>query len=214
MQVNNNIQPSFKSLYIIQGTANKVDKASTLIRRACNNIDVHHALAFEHEIAGKIYEYPETVIGKFTDCAYYYLTNVYDQLQPFVQNLIGTNEDAKIISEYLSDGIPEEEEYTEADYENLKNMVADTIKKQEANQKEYDSAKEQCYAGNSAPLAKIVVNNRIEAKKRLAEILAPYGILPEEVHSISADKVIEAIENDQFLYTKGHIVDEYYESEN
>ena len=101
MQVNNSTSPKFGALYIIKGTANKVDKASTLIRRACNNEYVHEILNFEALAAGNKYEYPQKVLKNFTDCAYHYLTGVYGALQPLVQNLIATNDDAGIIVDFL-----------------------------------------------------------------------------------------------------------------
>ena len=212
MQINNSTSPNFKGIYIIKGPAYKVEKASNMIRRACNNQSVHDLLAFEAEMEGRTYEYPKQVLKNFTDCMYCYLTNVYDKLQPLVQNLIATNEDTEIITEYLGDylEISDEAEADNYSIDEVKGFISKIINEHEENMVAYQEAKEKCYNGDSSALANIVVKSQIESKEKLNEILEPYGIAQEEIPVISADKAIECMENNLFHYETGRVFDETY----
>jgi len=214
MQVNNSTSPNFKGIYIVKGTARNVERASDMIRRACNSTAVHELLAFEANLSGKTYEAPKQVLRDFTDCLYCYLTNVYDTLQPLVQNLIATNEDTEIISEYLGKSFEDSETGEILNAEEVQALLYETIEKQEEGMDKYESAKEACYRGDSSALADIVVKSQIEAKNNLKEALAPYEIPTSEVPVLNAENIIEAIDEERFDYINGHIYNDTYEIEN
>lgn len=214
MQINNSTSPNFKGIYIIKGPAYKVEKASDMIRRACNNTAVHELLALEANLSGKTYEAPKQVLRYFTDCLYCYLTNVYDTLQPLVQNLIATNEDTEIISEYLGKSFEDSETGEILNAEEAQALLYEIIEKQEEGMDKYESAKEACYRGDSSALADIVVKSQIDAKNNLKEALAPYEIPTSEVPVINAENIIEAINEERFDYINGHIYNDTYGIEN
>ncbi len=207
MYVNNSTQPNFKSLYIIKGTAKNVDKASTLIRKTCNNAYVHDILAFEMGMAGMEYTPPKKVLKNFTDCDYCYLTQVYSATQPLVQNLIATNEHVDIVKNYLLKDIKEsdyKEETAEGfDEGDLKIMILDKLEDEADAIEAYEFAEEKCKQGDSGPLTKFIVESQIKAKECLNKILEPHGISTEHIRTINALDVINAITNRQFDPIKG-----------
>lgn len=207
MQINNTPTPSFKGLYIVKGTANKVEQATQQIKRACSNPTVHEALAEEAAMFGKVYQAPARVVTSFFDCIHYGLVDIFDSLQPFVQNIIATNEDTEIITNHMNrffKGLNSDAD-SEENAKEIFSKIASVVIEHEQKKEAYQDAKNQCDKGNGKPLLDIIAETQNEARKVLKEILDPYGINPNSVKVLSAENVLKGIENDTFNYSTGDI---------
>lgn len=212
MYVNSSTQPNFKSLYIIKGTAKNVDRASTMIRRACNNAYVQNILDLEMNMAGAEYIAPKKVLKNFTNCDYCYLTQVYSATQPLVQNLIATNEHADIVKEYMLKKVEEsgfsQDEADDINLEDLKVMLIDKLDEEADAIEAYEIAEEQCKQGDAAPLTQFLLDTQIKAKDCLANILRPHNLSAKNIRSISAEDIITAFANRQFDPILGRFAEE------
>ena len=206
MKINHSTSNSFKGLYIIKGTGREVNTVISKINKKCSNKNT------ACKIGDKIEKTSESnnTIKDFKKCYTEKLTGIYGDKQPIAHVLIATNDDIKIIENYYSKllGISLDTNMEEMDEVHLtifKNRVNKFFKTNLNNFVEYQKAQKKCIEhGDASSLASFTIKQVVQAKKKLAEILS-LGQIKDDVKTLRANEVLEAINNNSFDFNTGII---------
>ncbi len=208
MKVNNLTSNSFRGLYIVKGSGKEVTEVVTKICKKTSNPSIRNFVQFIESNQGLKGE-AEKTIDNFKNCNIDILTGVYSAKQPLVQALVATNDDVAILENYYSNlyGVNAGTNFDELDEVHMtifKNRVAKILKKNAEKFVEYDEAyKKFLNTGEAYSLSNFILKQAINAKKKLAEILSPFNIKEENLSSLNASKVLQAIKADGFDYING-----------
>lgn len=198
MKINYSTSNSFKGLYIIKGTGREVSEAMAKISKKSQNNVSKEVLKEKTHLDLK---------GCYTEM----LTGIFGKKQPLAQILVATNDDVQIIENYYSKlfGIDLNTNIDELDEVHatiFRNRVEKFFKKNLENFVEYNQAQKKCTEqGDASSLSSFIVKQAVQAKKKLTELLTPYGINESNIKTLNATNVLEAIENESFDYVNGNI---------
>ena len=132
---------------------------------------------------------------------------MFGKNQPLVEMLFVTGEHCSIISDYYKKKlcIPKENEMDVTHLTIFNNRLQKFLKENTENYKEYNYANKQFLEeGNAGPLTSFILKRAVIAKKKLAEILS-LGQIKEDVKTLRANEVLEAINNNSFDFNTGEI---------
>lgn len=200
MKINHSTSNSFKGLYIIKGTGREVSEAMAKISKKNHNNVLKEVLK-------------ENTHSDLKGCYTEMLTGIFGKKQPLTQTLVATNDDVQIIDNYYSklfgiDLNTNIEDLDEVHATIFRNRVDKFFKKNLENFVEYHQAQKKCTEhGDASSLSSFILKQAVQAKKKLIEILTPYGIKESSIKTLNATNVLEAIENETFDYVNGIITE-------
>lgn len=207
MQVNSISQQSFRGLYIIKGTGRDVSKATYEICRRSSSPIMQRFLQDQAAQEGLVYK-AKDLISELGSITYHSLTGYYGESQPLVQNIIATNNDCNIVDNFCEKFYSLEflNEIDAFDSKSIKTLAQTLINIQEKENRDmarYEFANLKCNEGNPTPLTDFILEKAIQAKKTLANMLAPYGKKEKDIEFLEARTVLNALEQDMFDCVNG-----------
>ena len=198
MKINSTTTNSFKGLYIVKGNGRDIAKVISNI----------HKNAIPSETVKESGAKLKPLKGYTIDL----LTGLYGEKQPLAQILIATENDVQLVDNYyikLFGKSPKEdsEELDDVHLTIFQNRIDKFFKKNLENLVEYNRAQEKFIdKGDASSLSSFILKQAIQAKKKLVEILAPYSLKGEDLPTLRAENVLNAMENDSFDYVNGSVI--------
>ena len=204
MRIHHSTQNNFKGAYIVKGNSRQI---SQVLGEICQRSSSPEALCplLKIDSSAKLDKTIEPL--KNFSCIAEFLTGCFGQKQPLVETLFLTGSDCELISKYYKNKlrIPDENQKDEIHLTIFNNRLQKFLKENTENYKEYSNAnKKFLEEGDSAPLTNFVIKRAVEAKKKLAEIMS-LSQIKDEVKTLRAEEVLEAINNKTFDFNTGNI---------
>lgn len=204
MKIQPSTQNNFKGAYIVKGNSRQISQVlGEICQRSFSPNAINSLLKTTDSV--KLNRAIEPL--KDFSCIAEPLTGLFGKNQPLVEILFVTGEDCSIISDYYKKklSIPNEGKMDDVHLTIFNNRLQKFLKENTENYKEYNCANKQFLEeGNAGPLTSFILKRAVIAKKKLAEILS-LGQIKDDVKTLRANEVLEAINNKSFDFNTGNI---------